>query len=547
MIFADLIRAELVRAARAIGAPDSIDPEVERPRDPAHGDLATNVAMLLAKPLGRSPRAIATALIERMQLAACGVRAAEIAGPGFINFRIEPAVLVGRLADVVRANEAYGRSTEGGGERVVVEFVSANPTGPLHVGHGRQAALGDAIAALLETTGWSVSREFYYNDAGAQVENLVASVRARVAERRGGVGVIPEGGYHGEYVAELADRYIEANPDDSLAADAGRVRTFAVDALRREQDLDLQAFGVRFDTYYLESSLYSEGLVDSTVAALERTGKTYERDGALWLATTAYGDDKDRVMRKTDGTYTYFVPDVAYHVTKWRRGFRRAINVQGTDHHSTVTRVRAGLQALGIGIPAAYPEYVLHQLVTVMRAGSELKISKRAGSYVTVRELIDDAGRDSVRYFFLMRRGESPLVFDVDLARTQSDENPVYYVQMAHARMCGIFRVGGIERESFSPDGVPYEALTEPEELDLVAHLLDYPATVQGSASALEPHRITTYLHEAAELAHRWYHKHHVLGNAESITRARLALARAAQIVLRNGLGLIGVAAPERM
>lgn len=547
MNFAEAIRAELHRAALALGAPEPVEPTVERPRDPAHGEFTTNLAMLLAKPLRQRPRDLATALIERMQLGSCGVRAAEVAGPGFINFRMEPAALTRCVAEVIRANEAYGTSAEGRGERVVVEFVSANPTGPLHVGHGRQAALGDAISALLERTGWSVSREFYYNDAGAQIENLTASVQARLAQRQGHERPIPEGGYHGEYVTELAQHYAAAHPDDAAGANTDRVRAFAVEALRREQDLDLQAFGVRFDTYYLESSLYTDGQVDATVTALQRAGKTYEHEGALWLTTTAYGDDKDRVMRKRDGTYTYFVPDVAYHVTKWRRGFHRAIDVQGIDHHSTVTRVRAGLQALGLGIPVGYPEYVLHQLVTVMRGGAEVKISKRAGSYVTVRDLIDDVGRDAVRYFFLMRRGESPLIFDLDLARTQSEENPVYYVQMAHARMCGIFRVGGIDRETFSPDGVPYEALTEPDELDLVQRLLDYLATVRGAATALEPHRITTYLHETAEVAHRWYHKHHVLGNTEAVTTARLALARAAQIVLRNGLQLIGVRAPERM
>ena len=345
----------------------------------------------------------------------------------------------------------------------------------------------------------------------------------------------------------MARRYVAAHPGDPRGADTDRIREFAVQALREEQDRDLQAFGVRFDTYYLESSLYTDGRVDETVAALERSGHAYAQDGALWLRTTEFGDDKDRVMRKRDGTLTYFVPDVAYHVTKWQRGYTRAINVQGSDHHGTVTRVRAGLQALRIGIPQGYPEYVLHQMVTVLRGGQEVKLSKRAGTSVTIRDLVEDVGRDAVRYFFLMRRGESQLSFDVDLARSQSEENPVYYVQMAHARMSGIFRVGGCDAASIGGGGAPLHMLTEPEELALINALLDYPAVVRDAAEALEPQRVTTYLHDTAELTHRWYHRHHVLGEAPEVTTARLALARAAQIVLRNGLGLLGISAPERM
>jgi arginyl-tRNA synthetase len=544
---AELIRVELTRAAHDLGAPGPVVPILERPRDPAFGDWTTNLAMVLARPLGMKPRDLAQQLIDRMDRQRVGVRTAEIAGPGFINFRLETATVTRRLQDVLQAGAAYGSADIGHGARAVIEFVSANPTGPLHVGHGRQAALGDALAALLACTGWSVAREFYYNDAGAQIQNLTASVQARIAERGGAAAAIPEGGYHGEYIRELAERYTAEHPGDPTGADTDRVREFAVAALREEQDRDLQAFGVRFDTYYLESSLYTDGRVDETVATLERAGFTYEHENALWLRTTAFGDDKDRVMRKGDGTYTYFVPDIAYHVTKWRRGFTRAINVQGADHHSTVTRVRAGLQALRIGIPVGYPEYVLHQLVTVLRGGEEMKISKRAGSYVTVRELIDDVGRDAVRYFFLMRRGESQLSFDVDLARSQSEENPVYYVQMAHARMSGIFRVGGRDATTITGDAVNYGLLTEAEEMALVNALLDYPGVVQSAAEALEPHRVVTYLHDVAELAHRWYHQHHVLGEAPELTDARLALARGTQIVLRNGLALLGISAPERM
>jgi arginyl-tRNA synthetase len=390
-----------------------------------------------------------------------------------------------------------------------------------------------------------VSREFYYNDAGVQIENLAASVRAWLVALEGGELVIPEGGYHGEYIREIAERYVAEQ--GGSAKDAGDVKAFAVAALRAEQDLDLQAFGVRFDKYFLESSLYTAGKVEETVDALSAAGMTYEDEGALWLRTSRFGDDKDRVMRKRDGTYTYFVPDVAYHVTKWQRGFHRAIDVQGADHHSTTTRVRAGLQALDMGITADYPEYVLHQMVTVMKSGEEVKISKRAGSYVTVRDLINEVGRDAVRFFFLMRKSDSQLVFDIDVAVKQSEENPVYYVQMAHARMCGIFRVGEIDRDAFSLDGVDLAVLREPEEQELIKALVDFPQVVAGAAAALEPHRITNYLTETARLAHLWYHKHHVLGEAREIMQARLALARASQIVIRNALGILGITAPERM
>ncbi len=540
MTATDQIRAELLRAARSLGATEGTDPVIERPRDAAHGDWATNLPMVLARPLGKKPREIAELLRDSMNLAGAGVAKIDIAGPGFMNFWLDPAFVAGALRVIVEQDEKYGASVTGQGRPVNVEFVSANPTGPLHVGHGRQAALGDAISTLLEFTGWKVTREFYYNDAGVQIENLAASVEARRAEIRGEQAAIPEGGYHGEYIREIAEQY--ANSSDGLT-----VREFAVRALRREQDLDLQAFGVNFDNYFLESSLYTDGLVEQTVTALSNSGMTYEHEGALWLRTTAFGDDKDRVMRKGDGTFTYFVPDVAYHVTKWKRGFRRAIDVQGADHHSTVTRVRAGLQALEMGAAPDYPEYVLHQMVTVMKGGEEVKISKRAGSYVTVRDLINEVGRDAVRYFFLMRKSDSQLVFNVDLAASQSEDNPVYYVQMAHARMCGIFRVGEIDRESFSLDGVALDVLREQEEQDLIKALGDFPELVESAAASLEPHRIASYLLETARLAHLWYHKHHVLEQEESVTRARLALARGAQVVIRNGLRILGISTPERM
>jgi arginyl-tRNA synthetase len=545
--FQERIRAELRRAARDLGAPDDFEPVIERPRDPAMGDWASNAAMVLARPLKKKPVDIASALRDALHLADAGVSAVEIAGPGFMNFRLAPDAVADTVRDIVTANESYGRATVGAACPVVVEFVSANPTGPLHVGHGRQAALGDAISTLLEWTGWRVAREFYYNDAGVQIENLAASVEARMRTQLGTPTEIPEGGYHGEYIGEIATSFLGEIPGAGMAGDRDLIRRYAVNALRAEQDLDLKAFGVKFDTYYLESSLYTDGKVEETVQRLIDAGATYESEGALWLRTTPYGDDKDRVMRKRDGTYTYFVPDVAYHVTKWQRGYTRAVNVQGADHHGTTTRVRAGLQAMDVGIPAGYPEYVLHQMVTVVKDGEEVKISKRAGSYVTVRDLITWVGRDAVRYFFLMRKADSPLVFDVDLARKQSEENPVYYVQMAHARMCGIFRVGEIDRESFDAAGADLSPLGEPEEQALIKQLLEFPAMVAGAAESLEPQRVTTYALETARLAHLWYHKHHVLGEPEPIMRARLALARATQIVIRNTLQLLGITAPERM
>ncbi|MDO8666030.1 MAG: arginine--tRNA ligase [Gemmatimonadales bacterium] len=546
----EAIRAELARVAAMLGAPASVVVELETPREKSHGDLSTNLAMTLSKPLRAAPRQIAEKIVAALALSPGVVAAVEIAGPGFINFRLAPDQLAGILSAIIAAGKDYGREAVSRPDPVNVEFVSANPTGPLHVGHGRQAALGDAISSLLEWTGWKVTREFYYNDGGAQILNLAASVQGRVAELGGRAVGIPEGGYHGEYIRELAQRYVEAHPADREGNDLEAIRRFAVRELRQEQDRDLHALGIRFDGYYLESALYTEGKVDETVRRLVAAGHTYERDGALWLRTTDFGDDKDRVMRRSaekGGELTYFVPDVAYHVTKWERGFRRAINVQGADHHSTVTRVRVGLQALGAGIAPGYPEYVLHQMVTVMKGGEELKISKRAGSYVTVRDLIDEVGRDAVRYFFLMRKGDSHLQFDIDLALKHTDENPVYYVQMAHARMAGIFRVGGVDPAAATADGVDVAVLADESEPELLKVLSRFPDVVQRAADALEPHRITAYCEELARAAHHWYHRCRVLGEPPAVERARLALARATKIVLANGLALLGLTAPKRM
>ena len=544
----DTIRAALVQAAARLGVSVTASAvELERPRDPAHGDVATNLALALAKSLKQPPRAVAERLVAALELPPGPVRKVEIAGPGFINFFLAEAQLASVLEAILAAGERYGRSDPGNGVRVNVEFVSANPTGPLHVGHGRGAALGDAIAALLEGTGHAVVREFYVNDAGTQIDKLARSLWARVQQRVGRDVQVPEGGYHGDYLIELAEGILaregRAFADLPQEEGIGRCRSIGVLSQRAEQDEDLREFGVRFDVIYFESELYRGQLIERTLADLTRRGYTYEQDGALWLRTTAFGDDKDRVLRKSDGTYTYLLPDIAYHRHKRERGFARAIDVWGADHHGYVPRLQAGMKALG------YPEDFFHaeivQLVRVMRGGEEVRFSKRTGDFVMLRDLFEETGVDAARYFFLMRRGDSQFVFDVDLAKSQTEENPVFYVQMAHARMSGIFRVAARAPESATPDGVDLAALTEPEELDLMKTLADFPGLVAGAAAALEPHRITGYLETLARLAHGWYHKFRVLGEPQE--RARLVLARAVRQVLANGLALLGIAAPDRM
>ncbi|MEO6929267.1 MAG: arginine--tRNA ligase, partial [Casimicrobiaceae bacterium] len=517
-----------------------------RPRDAAHGDFATNVAMLEAKRQRRNPRELAQAIVAALPASPL-VASATVAGAGFINIVLTAAARQAVVARVLHEAERYGIVAARADERVIVEFVSANPTGPLHVGHGRQAVLGDALSALLEAQGATVTREFYYNDAGAQIENLALSVSARARELAGESVAFPADGYRGEYIRELAQRYVGEIHGDPL--DLAAVRAFAVGELRKEQDADLRALGVRFDNYYLESSLYADGRVERTVAALVASGRTYEDAGALWLATTAFGDDKDRVMRKSDGTYTYFLPDVAYHVTKFERGFAKAINVQGSDHHSTVVRVRAGLQALGMGIPQGYPDYVLHKMVTVMKGGEEVKISKRAGSYVTIRDLIDEVGRDAVRYFLVSRKADSEFTFDIDLARSQSDDNPVYYVQYAHARVASVLRQAGIEFHAASAAvaDADFALLTSPYEDALLRRLDDYPDEVAEAARELAPHRITAWLKEVSRDFHSYYNAERFLVDDAALKRARLALVVATGQAIRNGLALLGIAAPLEM
>ncbi|MBN8480335.1 MAG: arginine--tRNA ligase [Xanthomonadales bacterium] len=530
---------------------------VERTRNREHGDFASNAALVLAKSAGRKPRDIAEALRARLQSDTRLARI-EIAGPGFINFFLADSATHDEMRRIHALGADYGRNASGGGRRVQIEFVSANPTGPLHVGHGRGAAVGDSLSRVLAANGWDVTREFYYNDAGAQIENLALSVQARCKGVEPDQEGWPADGYRGDYIRDVARDYlagatVQADGRDVTArADADdleAIRRFAVAWLRREQDLDLRAFGVAFDVYFLESSLYADGKVDDTVRDLVAAGHTYEQDGALWLRTTAFGDDKDRVMRKAQGGYTYFVPDVAYHENKWRRGFERVVNEQGADHHSTVTRVRAGLQALDIGIPNGWPEYVLHQMVTVMRGGEEVKLSKRAGSYVTLRDLIDEVGRDATRYFLVARKTDSQLVFDIDLARAQTNDNPVFYIQYAHARVCSVRRQLA-ERGLAVDAGAGLNALARLDsehERVLMAELSRYPEVVESAAANLDPQLVAQYLRELAAAFHAYYNAHQFIVDDVVLRDARIALAEAARQVLRNGLDLLGVGAPESM
>jgi arginyl-tRNA synthetase len=519
--------------------------ELDRPKNAAHGDFATNVALQLAKRVGRKPREAAEAILKAMPRND-EVERADIAGPGFINFTLSSVSRFAVVPRILAQGAAFGRGEIGADRRILVEFVSANPTGPLHVGHGRQAALGDAISTLLEWQGWRVTREFYYNDGGNQIANLALSVQARIKQARGETIEMPKDGYLGDYIRDIAREYVAAHFGDASGDNLEQIRAFAVAYLRNEQDIDLVAFGVKFDSYFLESSLYGDGKVDETVAMLQKAGHAYEHEGALWLRTTDFGDDKDRVMRKSDGTYTYFVPDVAYHLAKYRRGCRHAVNVQGSDHHSTVTRVRAGLQALDAGIPPGYPDYVLHQMVTVMKAGEEVKISKRAGSYVTVRDLIDEVGRDAVRYFFIMRRIDSQLVFDIDVAKSQTDDNPVYYVQYAHARVSSVLREWGGDPASLAKADL--SVLSSPHEAVLAQKLAEFSEVLARAAAEFSPHLLSYYLHDdVAAPLHTYYNAERFLVDDESLRNARLALVAATRQVLANGLAALGVSAPERM
>ena len=544
------ITNNFIAALKHIAPDNQVIPVLERPKQAAHGDAACNIAMQLAKSLGKNPRELAQLIIDAMPENEL-IAALEIAGPGFINIRLTHAAKQSVVQAVIEQGEAFGLSNAHQGERVMLEFVSANPTGPLHVGHARQAALGDILGSVLASQGYDVHREFYYNDAGQQIANLAISVQARGK----GFGVddegFPEGGYRGDYIVDIANAYLAGETVNGVTAqknidDLEAIRDFAVAYLRREQDLDLQAFGVQFDNYFLESSLYTTGAVEQTVARLTEMGHTYEDGGALWLRTTDFGDDKDRVMRKADGGYTYFVPDVAYHVNKWNRGFHKVINIQGSDHHGTIARVRAGLQASNLGIAKNYPDYILHKMVMVFKDGQEVKISKRAGSYVTLRDLIDWTNKDAVRFLMISRKADTEFVFDVDVAVSQSDENPVYYVQYAHARICSILEKAGIEVNS--TDAQTLAPLVAPSEMALMQEMSLYFDTLKVAADDLAPHHVVYYLKDLASAVHSFCGgNERVLTDDLALKTARVHLLTAARCVLANGLALLGVSAPKRM
>jgi arginyl-tRNA synthetase len=526
---------------------------LERPKSADHGDFATNVAMQLAKPLRQNPRAIAESLIKALPSSEY-IAKVEIAGAGFINFFLNAQSKQAIVKQVLKAGADFGKNNNGLGQKVQVEFVSANPTGPLHVGHGRGAAVGDCLCRLLDANGWDVTREFYYNDAGAQIDNLTKSVLARAQGIATDSEEFPENGYRGDYIMDIATAYLakETVVADDMAVtangdltDLDNIRKFAVAYLRHEQDLDLKAFQIQFDVYSLESALYTSGKVENTVQALIQSGKTYEEGDALWLRTTEFGDDKDRVMRKSEGGYTYFVPDVAYHADKWNRGFKRVINEQGADHHSTITRVRAGLQAMDIGIPQNWPDYVLHQMVTVMRGGEEVKLSKRAGSYVTLRDLIEEVGCDATRYFLAARRTDSQLIFDIDLARAQTNDNPVFYIQYAHARISSVLQQWGGDVNTLS--ALDLSVLSSDNETALMQKLSEFTEVVARACDELSPHSIATYLKELASDLHSYYNDTKFLVDDEATKLARMALIAATQQVLKNGLSLLGVSAPQKM
>src|SRR5690554_158063 len=555
----DLLQSALaaLQSEGILPGDQAFTPQVGNTKDKSHGDYACNIALIAAKAAGCPPRKLAEALIKALP-ESTAVDRVEIAGPGFINFFMSTASAFSIVDTILNDGGQFGRNNSGKSEKVQVEFVSANPTGPLHVGHGRGAAIGDCLCRLLEANGYKVTREFYYNDAGAQINNLALSVQSRARGLTPDDAGWPEDGYRGDYITDVANAYLagetitaddravtaEADPDNLEA-----IREFAVAYLRREQDLDLKAFGVEFDIYFLESSLYEDGKVEATVKKLTENGYTYEDGGALWLKTTEFGDDKDRVMRKKDGGYTYFLPDVAYHLDKWQRGFTTVINEQGADHHSTVTRVRAGLQALKAGIPEGWPDYVLHQMVMVTRSGQEVKISKRAGSYVTLRDLIDEVGRDATRFFLAARRVDSQLTFDIDLARSQTNENPVYYIQYAHARICSVLRklaAEGVQRGLNECVG-DLSLLALDEEKELANQLAKYPELIANSATQREPHHLTHYLRDLAGQFHTYYNAHKVLIEDTALRDARISLYLAVRQVIANGLDLLGVSAPEEM
>tara|TARA_B100000767_G_C19771611_1_gene540362 strand:- start:1915 stop:3573 length:1659 start_codon:yes stop_codon:yes gene_type:complete len=526
---------------------------IDRPKQIEHGDFSTNLSLMLSKKLKKPPREIAQDILNKLPSSEF-IEKIDIAGAGFLNFFLNKKAHQQIINEALKLKDRYGRNKTGSNHNIQIEFVSANPTGPLHVGHGRGAAIGDSIARLYEASGWKVTREFYYNDAGAQINHLVDSVQARCNNLSPENDEYPEDGYKGIYIKEISDAFLGKNTikcksGDIQASgdknDKNNIRNFSIAYLRNEQDLDLEAFQVKFDIFTLESTLYKNGKVDEIVNTLIKGGYTYEKDGALWLETTKFGDDKDRVMRKTDGDYTYFVPDIAYHLDKWERGFSKVINEQGADHHSTINRVRAGLQGLDKNIPKKWPDYILHQMITVMKNGEEVKISKRAGSYVTLKDLIDEVGCDATRYFLVARRADSQLTFDIDLAKSQNNDNPVYYIQYAHARISSVLSQWGGNPSSLKLNDA--KTLTSPQELKLIKRISEFPEIIISATNEIAPHQIANYLKECAAELHSYYNDSKFLVENENLMLPRLSLIHATQHILKNGLQLLGISAPQKM
>jgi arginyl-tRNA synthetase len=547
-LFEQILRTGLAEAIRKVGL-EAGRIDVTPPRDPSHGDAATNVALALAKREGRNPRELAQEIVGALKLAPDFVSDVAIAGPGFINFRFAPAWYEGALREVVAQGADYGRTEAAAGQRIQIEFVSANPTGPVNVVSARAAAVGNAMANLLAFAGADVEREFYVNDAGQQVEKLALSAEARFREFLGEPLEIPEGGYHGQYLVDVTRAIADANPGLSDMPAAERVAFFkgaVIERLVESQKNDLAGFGVEFDRWFRESELAEAGAVDETLDALRASGETYEKEGAVWLKTQPHGTNDDKVIVKGDGVPTYLLPDLAYHVNKFGRGFDPVIDLWGPDHHAHIAETHAGLEILGF--PKERLEIQIVQQVNLLEGGEVVKMSKRAGKIVSLKDLVDDVGVDVAKFFFLMRKQASHLDFDLDLARRQTDENPVFYVQYAHARVASLVRFAEEKEQAVpSPDDVDLSDVSSGDAKPLVLLLAEFPQLVASAALAREPHRLTTYLRDVSARFHSYYHDNRVVSDDSATTAARLFLSQATRIVLRNGLTLLGISTPDRM
>lgn len=542
------IKASVLKANLA--SEKEIPPVIlETPKDKAHGDYSTNMAMQLARVAKKAPRFIAEDIIEHFDKSKASIEKIEIAGPGFINFYMNNQYLTDLIPAIIEAGERYGESDAGGNQKIQVEFVSANPTGSLHLGHARGAAVGDSLCNILDKAGYDVSREYYINDAGNQIHNLALSVEARYLQALGQEAEMPEDGYYGEDIVEIGKKIAEDYDDRFLhESHEERIKFFREYGLKFEMDKlkkDLEEFRVSFDVWYSETSLYENGKVEEALNVLRENGHIFEEDGATWFRSTIYGDDKDRVLIKNDGSYTYLTPDIAYHKDKLNRGFDKLINIWGADHHGYIPRMKAAIQALGYDKDTL--EVEIMQMVSLYKNGEKVKMSKRTGKAVTMRELMEEVGLDAVRYFFAMRSGDSHLDFDLDLAVSKSNENPVYYAQYAHARICSILRQGKELGLSFEGE-LNLDEISSEKEVELLKKIGEFPSVVAEAAEKRIPHRIANYIYDVASALHSFYNAEKVI-NQEHVEKscARLALVKATQITLQNALALIGVSAPEQM